>query len=249
MLQLKTLRTLSAIDRGSILADPLLRGLLLVPLMVALAVRGLLPLILEQVAALVEVELTWLFAPMAGYIVVTMAPLLAGTVIGFLLLDQRDDRTFLALRVTPLPLGLYLSYRLALPIGIAVLISLVAVALAGGQGLGLGGAWFAALAAAPLAPVTALGLVAFARNKLEGMALMKTLSILLAAPLAGLFMPLAGWSLPLLLLPTFWVAQATWALQAGTNPWGWIAGSWCISGLLLFLLLRRFQRMLLVQDY
>lgn len=244
MFQLKTLRSLSAIDGGSILADPLLRGLLLVPLVVALAVRGLLPLVLEQVAALTEVELAWLFAPMAGYTVVTIAPLLAGAVVGFLLLDQRDERTLTALRVTPLPLGLYLSYRLALPTCVALLISIVALALAGGQGLSLGGAWLAAVAAAPLAPVTALALVALARNKLEGMALLKALSVLLAAPLAGLFVPPGGWSLALMLLPTYWVAQATWALQAGTGAWGWIAGSWCVSSLMLLLLLKRFQHML-----
>ncbi|RRR69785.1 MAG: hypothetical protein EI684_14675 [Candidatus Viridilinea halotolerans] len=244
MLKLRALHTLSALDGGNILADPLLRGLLVVPLVVALAVRGLLPLVLERVATLAEIELEWLFAPMAGYTVVTIAPMIAGAVVGFLLLDQRDDRTLTALRVTPLPLSAYLSYRLALPTCLALLVTMAALALAGGQGLGLGGAWLAAVASAPLAPLTALALVAFARNKLEGMALMKALSILLAAPLAGLFVALEGWGLLFMLLPTFWVAQATWALQAGTSAWGWIAGSWCVSGLLLVLLRGRFQRML-----
>lgn len=238
MLTMKTLRALGAIDTGSVLSDPLLRGLLVVPLLVALAVRGLLPLVLVRIGELAEVDLAWLLAPMAGYTVVGIAPLIVGAVVGFLLLDQRDDQTWLALRVTPLPLSVYLAYRLALPSLLGLLVTLAALAVAGGLGLGPGGAALAALAAAPLAPVTALALAAFARNKLEGMALMKALSVLLAAPLAGLFVPTGWWQLALAALPTFWVARATWALQAGLPAGGFILGAWVLGGLLTALLLR-----------
>ena len=40
---------------------------------------------------------------------------MVGTVVGFLLLDQRDDQTMTALLVTPLSLGDYLRYRMTLP--------------------------------------------------------------------------------------------------------------------------------------
>jgi hypothetical protein len=60
MLTMKTVRALGAIDMGSVAADPLLRGLLVVPLLVALAVRGLLPLVLVRIGELAEVELAWL---------------------------------------------------------------------------------------------------------------------------------------------------------------------------------------------
>lgn len=243
MLSIKTMRALGAIDTGSVLADPLLRGLLVVPLLVALAMRGLLPLVLARISALAEVELGWLLAPLAGYTVAAIAPLIAGAVVGFLLLDQRDDQTLLALRVTPLPLGAYLTYRLAAPTLIGLFTTLVALALAGGLGLGLGEALLAALAAAPLAPLTALALAAFARNKLEGMALMKALNLLLAAPLGGLFLP-EGWGLALAALPTFWVAQAIWALQAGAPAWTFMLGAWGLGALLTALLLMRLRRVL-----
>lgn len=39
-----------------------------------------------------------------------------GVVTGFLLLDERDDRTLTALQVTPLPLRAYIFYRVTVPI-------------------------------------------------------------------------------------------------------------------------------------
>jgi fluoroquinolone transport system permease protein len=243
MLQLKALRALGALDAHTILADPLLRSMALVPLLVALAVRLLLPPVLTRVSALAGLNLGWIEAPLAGYAVVGIAPLLAGTVVGFLLLDQRDDRTLLALRVTPLPLGAYLAYRLALPSLTAVPLTVVALAVANVDGLGPGAALLAALAAAPLAPLTTLALLALARNKLEGMALMKLASLILAAPLVGLFLP-PPWPALLALVPTSWVAWTTWAVQAGDNPWPSMVGAWVAPVLLVGLLGWRLRRVL-----
>lgn len=243
MLRLRTYRALGAIDTGSVLADPLLRWMMVIPLMVALAVRGLLPLVAVRVSALAGVDLGWLVAPLSGYTVAGIAPLVAGSVVGFLLLDQRDDRTLLALRVTPLPLGAYLMYRLAAPTAAAFVTTLAALVVAGGMGLRAGPAILVALAAAPLAPVTALALASFARNKVQGVALMKAASLVLMAPLASLFLG-PGWGLALAALPTYWVARAVWSLQAGSGALIWIAGAWAISAALSALLGWRLRRSL-----
>lgn len=243
MQTLRTMRALWAFDRGSVLGDPLLRGLALVPLMAALAIRGLLPLVAGRVGALAGVELGWIVQPLSAYAAVGIAPLIAGAVAGFLLLDQRDDRTLLALRVTPMPLGAYLAYRLAAPTLVAWLATLAALAIGGGFGLGLAAVLLAALAAAPLAPVAALALAAFARNKVQGAALMKAASIFVIAPLAGLFLP-TSWGALLAALPTTWVAWAVWELQAGRGAWAFIAGAWCVSAALLPALLWRLRRAL-----
>lgn len=242
MLQIRTLQALGRIDLGSLQADPLLRWMAAIPLMVALAIRNLLPLVIAQLSELAGLDLGWLQAPLSGYTVVTLAPLIAGAVVGFLLLDQRDDRTLLALRVTPLPLGTYIAYRLAVPALAGLLVTLAAVAVAGGQGLGAG-AFVAAVAAAPLAPLSALSLAAFARNKVEGLALMKAASVPLIAPLASLMLPPA-WSYALAILPTYWIARATWALQAGEAAWPFLAGGWALSTGLIALLLLRLRRAL-----
>lgn len=240
MLRLRALRALGAMDAGSLLADPLLRWMALLPLAIALAVRLALPLVLPKLGALAALDLAWLQPLLAGYVVVTLAPLLAGAVVGLLLLDQRDDRTLLALRVTPLPLGVYIAYRLMAPTLVAFAVTLVAITVAGGLGLTPLAALLATLASTPLAPLAALALAAFARNKLQGLALIKAASVLLAAPLAGLFLPPAGRA-ALLLLPTTLAAQAVWALQASASAWPFIAGSWLLGATLVTLLLWRLR--------
>lgn len=243
MIRVTSFRALGAMDAASLLADPLLRWMAVLPLAVALAVRLVLPLVLPRVGEIVGVDLGWLLAPLAGYVVVGMAPLLAGATVGFLLLDQRDDRTLLALRVTPLPLAAYVAYRLAAPAVVAAAVTLAAIAVAGGAGLTVAGALLAALAAAPLAPVAALALAALARNKVQGLALLKAASAVLAAPLVSRFLS-EQWQAPLSLLPTYQLARAVWALQAGESPWLWVAGSWLVSTALVLLLYLRLRRAL-----
>jgi fluoroquinolone transport system permease protein len=243
MFSRQTFRALGAIDAGSISGDPLLRWMIAIPLVVAFAMRLLLPSVLVRLGDLTRVELGWMLAPFSGYVVVAFGPLIVGTVVGFLLLDQRDDRTLLAMRVTPLPLAAYLAYQLALPTLVSIPVTLAAVLVAGGLGLGPGGALLAALSGAPLAPLTAIALVALARNKLEGMALMKMASLVLGAPLASLFVP-PVWDLALGVIPPFWVAHAVWALQQGENPIGFVLGAWALPAALIVLLLWRLRRVL-----
>jgi fluoroquinolone transport system permease protein len=243
MVRLQTLRTLGALDAENLRADPMLRWMAILPLFVALAVRLALPLVVAKLAELTGVDLAWVQPYLAGYVVVTMAPLLAGAVVGFLLLDQRDDHTLLALRVTPLPLGAYLAYRLAAPVAVAVLATMASIGVGGGLGLEPALVPLAALATAPLAPLAALTLAAFARNKVQGLALMKAASVLLMAPLGALFMPDA-WEAPLHLLPTYLIARTTWALQGGANALAYGVATWALCAALCALMLLRLRRTL-----
>ena len=240
--QFSRLRALSAIDAESVLHDPLLRWLVVLPLGIALVVRAGLPLVLAQLGRLAGQNLEWLQAPLAAYINVSLAPMLAGSVVGFLLLDQRDDRTLLALRVTPLALDWYVAYRLAAPLIVATLMAWLALLLSGSAGLTAWTALLAAASAAPLAPLIALALAVAARNKVEGFAFSKAASVFQVAPLAMLFLP-TSWQLWFAPLPTAWIARVTWELQTGTIPWGLLAGCWAVHALLIALLARRFERM------
>ena len=108
------------------------------------------------------------YHPLIASVLVMTTPNMFGAVIGFLLLDQKDDRTLTALQVTPLTVGGYLTYRIAIPMVLSVAMTLVALEISGLSGLGSGKQLLAAVAAAPLAPVYALFLVAFARKQGAG---------------------------------------------------------------------------------
>lgn len=244
MPKLKLLRGLGPIDARSVSRDALLRALFVLPLVVAVACRLVLPMLLGRVGELVGSDLLVYYPAVAGSVLTLVAPAMAGTVIGFLLLDQRDDRTLTALQVTPLPLAAYLTYRLAAPMAISFAMTLVAFVVAGLPGMGVGVIVPAAIVAAPLAPLAALGLAAFASNKVQGFALMKGASVLLVAPLLGLLVPMP-WRLALGLVPTCWPVWLLWALRDGAPHAAWYAlGGVAYLALLIWLLLRRFKRVM-----
>lgn len=239
MLPIQTYRALSAADALSVSRDTLLRGMVVVPLGLAAAARWLFPPALERMAPLLPFDILPVYGPLFSYTLLLLGPTICGMLVGFLLLDMRDDQTMRALRVTPLPLAGYLAYRLAAPSLLSLAMSVAALALFGGSGLGLGGMLLCALAAAPLAPLTALFLAAFAENKVQGFALQKGLSVLLIAPLLATLMP-RPWQLAAYLLPTAWPGATLLAIQQ-VMPHAWLlaVGGLAYQGLLGALLLRR----------
>jgi fluoroquinolone transport system permease protein len=98
------------------------------------------------------------------------------------------------------------------------------------------------LAAAPLAPLVALGLAAYTANKVQGLALMKAATVFLIAPLAALAAP-GLWHWAFGVAPTFWPVWLLWALRDGdpAAPLYLLGGALYHAGLLAWLL-RRFNR-------
>jgi fluoroquinolone transport system permease protein len=249
MNRLYVLKGLGPIDARSIGRDALLRWVILLPLLIALLARWFLPLLLQQVESIVAVDLRPYYPPLMAYILLLLVPNLVGFVTGFLLLDQRDDRTLYALQVTPLSLNGYLIYRLTMPVILSFLLTLIVLPLSGLVPLNMPLLLIAAISAAPMAPIFALALAALSQNKVQGFALMKMSGIVLLPPLAAYFIR-SDWQLLLGLVPTYWPAKILWAAQ------DWLAGGsaaplwfYFLAGLafqLLFLLLlaRRFNHIM-----
>lgn len=242
MYSTRFLRAAGTADVLGIARDPLLRWMLLVPLIAAAAFRWLLPAPVQAIGARIGVDLLHYYPQLAGYILLTLPPTICGTLVGFLLLDQRDEQTLRALRVTPLPLVAYLAYRLAAPMLLGMLLSMVALWLQGGVQLRLIELLAATLAAAPLAPLTALFLGALAANKVQGFALQKLIGVPLVLPALALFLP-EPWGSVAAIVPTSWPAQLFWHLQQGRGiDWGTLLIGLVYQGLLIALLLRRLAR-------
>lgn len=235
------LRALGPIDAANVRRDPLLRWMLFLPLLFALMFRWVADLASPWLAERFGVELA-AYHPLLASFIVLLAPMVYGVVVGFLLLDQKDDGTLTALRVTPLTPRGYLAYRIAIPMVLGVAITPLALWLSGFSRLGPGAQLAAGLAAAPLAPAFALFLAAFARNKVQGFALMKAAGVINWPPLVAWFVG-SGWQLAFGLCPTYWPARFYWELEAGGGG-AWIHAFVGVAfvGVLIALLGRRFER-------
>jgi len=236
----RALAALGPIDALSVRRDAFLPWMLALPPLLGLAVRlGLPPLgrWLEQRFGVIIAD----YHPLIGSFLSVVAPSVYGAVIGFLLLEQRDDGTLVALQVTPLTARGYAIWRLAGPMLVSVAMGLVVLRLAGLPGPGLGGQVVAAAAAAPLAPAWALFLAAFAANKVQGFALMKAAGIVNWPPVIAWFVS-ADLRRLFGICPTYWPVEVYWELAAGRSPLVPLAAGTLYLAALVFLLLRRFER-------
>lgn len=234
-------RSLGAIDARSVARDPMLRWLALFTPGFGLLFRWAVP----AVAAALERQLGFdlvAYYPLLMSFLPLIAAGMAGTVVGFLLLDQRDDQTLTALLVTPLRLGDYLRYRLGGIMVVSAVFGALIVPLAGLTRTTPLQVLVCAVTAAPLAPMYALFLGTFATNKVQGFALAKAVGIVMVPCIVSYFVG-GPWQDAFGLVPHYWPLKVFWLFEAravGQALAHALVGlSW--QAVLLTLLVRRFS--------
>ncbi len=224
---LQVFKALGPVDLRSVRRDAMLQWAVFIPIVAGLAMRYLMPFLAQQINLRFGFDLMpWLhyFAPM----LVMMTPMIMGMIVGFLLLDQRDDQSLTALMVTPLSLQKYLLYRISVPMVMSFLGGLVVLPLANLEPVSFVTLLGCSLVSAPLAPMFALFWAVAAKNKVQGMAVMKLSGVILLPAMAVYFIPSAwGWLLGV--FPTFWSVQV-YRLGQLQSPLFWLA---LVGGLLV----------------
>lgn len=238
-------RALLYADSRSLWRDPLLGWVVAFPFGMALLLKWLIPVLDGALFEATPLELEPYYPLIMGGYLMT-APAIVGMVIGFLLLDERDARTLVALRVTPLSMHLYLAYRIALPIVVGTATTLVGYPLVGIARVPFATLVMLALLGALYAPIIALVLAVAAQNKVAGFAVVKVLSGLNLLPIAAFFVApplqfLAG------VFPGFWPMRALWAAASGQGYAAFAITGVIVSGLALVLSAWLFDRKLLRQ--
>ncbi len=143
---LQAIRALGPIDIRSVWRDSLLRWMFAMALGLGFLLRWGIPPLSVKLANDYSFDLV-AYYPLVMSMMLPTLPILVGVIIGFLLLDERDDRTLSALQVTPLTLRGYLIYRLTLPIVLSVVLTLAVFWIADLVIVGVGQLLVAAVAA------------------------------------------------------------------------------------------------------
>lgn len=189
--------------------DPMMFFMLIYPLFFGALGRYLVPWLAESGSLNVDMYADLILAALA-----LMTPVIFGAVLAFSILDDRDDHILTSIKVTPLSLNQFLSFRF----GLVFTVSFAACVFV---------MWFAdigyvtmadILAVSFLASLTApmLGLVinAFSNNKIEGFAVMKGLGMVMLFPLIALFF-FDYKELFFAVAPGFWPAKAISSIVRG----------------------------------
>lgn len=236
-------KALGPVDLRNVARDEMLRWMVFIPLLIAVGVRYGWPLLVTQLQASFQFELEPYRIMIMSYLLIG-SPVVFGVVIGFLLLDERDEGSLIALQVTPLTLANYLIYRLGLPVILTIILVVVSLPLAGIVNFSFGDLLLLGLVTALLAPMLALFLAAFASNKVQGFALMKGGGILFILPFVAYFLD-DRWQWLFGLFPTYWPPKLFWMLsEDGSGVW-LVALAGIVNQMIwIYLLGRRFNRVL-----
>lgn len=236
---MRTLPTLLLGDVKNIVRDPMLVLYIAVPFMMATAFRFGLPFMQTLVAEHLAFDITPYYS-FAMAFVVMVTPMMVGALVGFMLLDERDENILSYIAVTPLSKTGYVAYRTTMPVLLSVLLAYVAHALAGLSYISPVKLLPVALMAALEAPVLALFLAAFAENKVEGLAYAKGMGVFYVGPFIGEFAPLP-WHYIGGVFPPYWITKAyTSATAAHALPFFESYAFYVIVGLALHILVITF---------
>ena len=189
--------------------DSLTLFMVIYPVIFALIGRYLLPWADENTAFSLA-----LFGDFAMAALALLTPMIFGALMGFSILDDRDDGILSAIRVSPLSLGGFLAFRVVLVTVLAFFAGFVVMLAADFGPLTLGQILVIAGVNSLSATITGFLINAFANNKIEGFAVMKGAGTLLIFPVVALGFTDAR-EFIFAIVPGFWPAKAISVLFRG----------------------------------
>jgi fluoroquinolone transport system permease protein len=239
------LATFARNDLRTVRRDSMLVTVLLGPFLYAAAL-WFLPALTGYVARTYAFDLVPYRSAIISAFCVLGPPLLLGAVLALQLLDERDQNTLAALRVTPLPPATYPAYRAGLTIALTTFSVLVSLAISGQVNTRtLALSVPVALMAGLLAPVLGFVMSSLGRNKIEGLAVMRVIGLaVFTVPMIPFFMLDSPWQLAFGVLPAYWPVRAFWSAFDGGSFWPYVVAGLLYNAALVVVLLRIVTRRL-----
>jgi fluoroquinolone transport system permease protein len=223
--------------------DSLLAGMFLAPLVWIAMVRFGTPPVTRMLATDYHVDLTPYYPLiLVGFLLLTSA-IIVGGVTALLILEERDANTLTAVRITPASLGAYIGYRATIAIALTTLYVIGTITASGLLPARLIPALIPiGLLTGLSALVITLAILAVAKNKVEGIAAIRALGIIVAGlPLLPTFID-TDWHLAFGLLPTYWPTQAFLTASDNGTWWPYLLTGTAYHALLTWPLYRKFIR-------
>jgi fluoroquinolone transport system permease protein len=221
--------------------DPLLWMVVVAPVTWTAGVALLTPLFTEMLAERYGFDLVPYYPLVLTAFLLLTSIIIVGAIAAFLILDEVDAGTLTALRVTPVPLSTFFAYRAGT---VMVLTTVYVVATLSFSGILEPGLIPALIPIGPLAGlsaiVTLLLIVAVASNKIQGIAMVRALGMLIAGlPCLPWFID-SAWNLAFGVLPPYWAAKAFWVASDHGTWWPYLVVGVAYNLVVAWPLFRRF---------
>lgn len=241
---MKRMTSLALGDFKNITRDPILLLLLLSPFLLIVSIQFGLPWVEELTLSQFSFDLSIHHLFIKSFILL-LTPLVIGVIVGFMLLEDRDEGVLIYYAVTPLTLVGYLIFKLASPVIISFIASFIIIAYLGASELNLFQMVPVIFMAALGALMITLIMVTFANNKVEGLAITKVTNLFLIAPIVGYIIE-SKWQLLLGISPPYWVSKAFMAgVEGSDNYLYYLAAGFIFHLVCIVVLLKRFNQKVL----
>lgn len=221
--------------------DPLLVMIVVAPVIWTLGVAVLTPRVTAMLAERYDFDLVPYYPLVLTAFLLLTSIIIVGGLASFLVLDEVDAGTLTALRVTPVPLSTFFVYRATTVMVVTTVYVIATMTCSGILEPGLLPALVPiGLLAGLSAVVTLLLIIALAHNKIQGLAMVRGLGMLIAGlPCLPWFIH-SGWNLAFGVLPPYWPAKAFWEAAAHGSWWPYILGGIGYNLAIAWPLFRRF---------
>lgn len=240
LIRIKPLISLARADIKNVRRDPMLLLVLCGTVLLALFFRYVRPIVTEWLLQTYAFDLSHYY-DLILVVILQIVPLMVGMVVGFMMLDERDENLIQYFFVTPLKQSGYLFVRLTIPFLLTMGLCLFVVYFTSLVQLSMFKLipllWLLALST----PMFTLFLVAFASNKVEGLALSKASGILSVFPIAPFFLA-PEWQVVVSVVPTYWAGKIMALNENGITLLYTTCFGLLIYTIFLSLLYQRFKR-------
>jgi fluoroquinolone transport system permease protein len=239
-----TSKALAAFGRNDIRGtyrDPLLVMVVVAPVIWTTGVALLTPMFTEMLAQRYDFDLVPYYPLVLTAFLLLTSVIIAGGLGAFLVLDEVDAGTMTALRVTPVPMSTFFAYRAVTVMVVTTVYVIATLAFSGILEPGLIPALIPiGLVAGLSAVVTLLLIITMAGNKIQGIAMLRALGMLIAGlPCLPWFID-SPWNLAFGVLPPYWAAKAFWVASAHGTWWPYLVGGVIYNLVIAWPLFRRF---------
>ncbi len=215
--------------------------LVLAPVIWTVGAIVLVPRLTDTLDRRYDFDLTPYYPLVITALLLLTSIIIVGGLAAFLVLDEIDAGTLTALRVTPVSLAEFFAYRATTVVVITTVYVVATMSSSGVLRPGLVPALIPIGVVAGLsAVVTMLLIVAVAGNKIQGIAMVRLLGIVIAGfPCLPWFVD-SAWNLAFGLLPPYWAAKAFWVASEHGTWWPYLIGGLAYNLAVAWPLLRRF---------
>jgi fluoroquinolone transport system permease protein len=219
-------RVVAAFGRNDIRGtyrEPLLWMIVVAPVIWTTGVAIFTPMVTEMLSERYDFDLVPYYPLVLTAFLLLTSIIIVGAIASFLVLDEMDAGTMTALRVTPVPLSTFFVYRAATVMVVTTVYVIATLSFSGILEPGLLPALIPiGLLSGLTAVVCLLLIVVVANNKIQGIAMVRALGMLMAGLPALPWFIDSAWNLAFGVLPPYWAAKAFFVACDHGTWWAYV---------------------------